>query len=122
METLKQKQQIAEKIRKLEQEQVELQQEIKLLVETRQLSKQKAQQQLNEIALKHQKLRTELKVQVRKDETRRKILLGAFVLHQLQSNSSFKFDHQAFREFLNHEHKTQIHRQKDLNLFKDLFE
>ena len=121
MDLVQQQLEIAEKIEQLEQQKQSLQAKLKSISDQLKQSQQKTTQQLNEIILKEQKLKTEIKSQTRKQDTRRKILLGAFVLHQLPVNPRFQFDWNEFEQFLNHEHKTEIHRQKDLELFKDLF-
>ncbi|WP_180159164.1 hypothetical protein [Acinetobacter sp. YH01026] len=53
----------------------------------------------------------------RKDDTRRKILLGAWVLNKLKSDESFKDQLTDFEKFLSTESKTEENRQKDKDLF-----
>ncbi|MFW1860152.1 hypothetical protein, partial [Acinetobacter defluvii] len=53
----------------------------------------------------------------RKDDTRRKILLGAWVLNKLKNDESFKQQLADFEQFLNTENKTEENRQKDKDLF-----
>ena len=55
--------------------------------------------------------------QQRKDDTRRKILLGAWALNKLKNNESFKQQLVDFEQFLNTENKTEENRQKDKDLF-----
>ena len=57
----------------------------------------------------------------RKDDTRRKILLGAWVLNKLKNDESFKGQLTDFEKFLSTESKTEENRQKDKDLFMDLF-
>ena len=52
----------------------------------------------------------------RKDDTRRKILLGAWVLNKLKNDESFKGQLTDFEKFLSTESKTE-NRQKDKDLF-----
>ena len=53
----------------------------------------------------------------RKDDTRRKILLGAWVLNKLKNDESFKGQLTDFEKFLSTESKTEENRQKDKDLF-----
>ena len=53
----------------------------------------------------------------RKDDTRRKILLGAWALNKLKNDESFKQKLADFEQFLNTENKTEENRQKDKDLF-----
>ena len=53
----------------------------------------------------------------RKDDTRRKILLGAWVLNKLKNDESFKGQLTDFEKFLGTESKTEENRQKDKDLF-----
>ena len=53
----------------------------------------------------------------RKDDTRRKILLGSWVLHKLKNEESFKGQLTDFEKFLSTESKTEENRQKDKDLF-----
>ena len=60
------------------------------------------------------------KEQERKDDTRRKILLGAWVLNKLKNDESFKHQLADFEQFLSTESKTEENKLKDKNLFKGL--
>ena len=53
----------------------------------------------------------------RKDDTRRKILLGAWVLNKLKNDESFKGQLTYFEKFLSTKSKTEENRQKDKDLF-----
>ena len=55
--------------------------------------------------------------QQRKDDTRRKILLGAWALNKLKNDESFKQQLADFEQFLHTENKTEENKQKDKNLF-----
>ena len=60
------------------------------------------------------------KEQDRKDDTRRKILLGSWILNKIKHDESFKHHLSDFQQFLNTENKTESNRQKDKDLFKDI--
>ena len=60
------------------------------------------------------------KEQDRKDDTRRKILLGSWILNKIKHDESFKHHLSDFEQFLNTENKTESNRQKDKDLFKDI--
>ena len=53
----------------------------------------------------------------RKDDTRSKIILGAWVLNKLKNDESFKGQLTDFEKFLSTESKTEENRQKDKDLF-----
>ena len=55
--------------------------------------------------------------QQRKDDTRRKILRGAWALNKLKNDESFKQQLADFEQFLNTENKTEENKQKDKDLF-----
>lgn len=103
-------------------------QQKKLSIEERidYLKKESEQVLLN--AKKHQsKLKEEqdkllkvVKSQERKDDTRRKILLGSWILNKIKHDESFKHQLSDFEQFLNTENKTESNRQKDKDLFKDI--
>ncbi len=103
-------------------------QQKKLSIEERidYLKKESEQVLLN--AKKHQsKLKEEqdkllkvVKSQERKDDTRRKILLGSWILNKIKHDESFKHQLSDFEQFLNNENKTESNRQKDKDLFKDI--
>ena len=78
---------------------------------------EQAKQKQNELKLKQQKLLSEAKAQERKDETRRKILLGAWVLNKLKNDESFKHQLADFEQFLSTESKSEENRKKDKELF-----
>ena len=61
--------------------------------------------------------KTKVSDQQRKDDTRRKILLGAVALNKLKNDESFKQQLADFEQFLNTENKTEENKQKDKDLF-----
>jgi ElaB/YqjD/DUF883 family membrane-anchored ribosome-binding protein len=100
---------------KLEDQIAELEKELRLTA-----AEEQAKQKQNELKLKQQKLLKEAKTQERKDDTRRKILLGAWVLNKLKNDESFKHQLADFEQFLSTESKTEENKLKDKNLFKGL--
>ena len=103
-------------------------QQKKLSIEERIDYLKKESEQVLLDAKKHQsKLKEEqdkllkvVKSQERKDDTRRKILLGSWVLNKIKHDESFKNQLSDFQQFLNTENKTESNRQKDKDLFKDI--
>ena len=103
-------------------------QQKKLSIEERIDYLKKESEQVLLDAKKHQsKLKEEqdkllkvVKSQERKDDTRRKILLGSWVLNKIKHDESFKHQLSDFEQFLNNENKTESNRQKDKDLFKDI--
>ena len=103
-------------------------QQKKLSIEERIDYLKKESEQVLLDAKKHQsKLKEEqdkllkvVKSQERKDDTRRKILLGSWVLNKIKHDESFKHQLSDFQQFLNNENKTESNRQKDKDLFKDI--
>ena len=103
-------------------------QQKKLSIEERIDYLKKESEQVLLDAKKHQsKLKEEqdkllkvVKSQERKDDTRRKILLGAWVLNKLKNDESFKHQLADFEQFLANESKTEENRLKDKNLFNGL--
>ncbi len=103
-------------------------QQKKLSIEERIDYLKKESEQVLLDAKKHQsKLKEEqdkllkvVKSQERKDDTRRKILLGSWILNKIKHDESFKHQLSDFEQFLNNENKTESNRQKDKDLFKDI--
>ena len=103
-------------------------QQKKLSIEERIDYLKKESEQVLLDAKKHQsKLKEEqdkllkvVKSQERKDDTRRKILLGSWVLNKIKHDESFKHQLSDFEQFLNTENKTESNRQKDKDLFKNI--
>ena len=63
------------------------------------------------------KLLKVVKSQERKDDTRRKILLGSWVLNKIKHDESFKHQLADFEQFLSTESKSEENRKKDKELF-----
>ena len=103
-------------------------QQKKLSIEERIDYLKKESEQVLLDAKKHQsKLKEEqdkllkvVKSQERKDDTRRKILLGSWILNKIKHDESFKHQLSDFEQFLNNENKTESNRQKDKDLYKDI--
>ena len=108
------------RLTKSQQKNLSLQEQIDYLKKEQEQILEQAKQKQNELKLKKQKLLKEAKTQERKDETRRKVLLGAWVLNKLKNDESFKHHLSDFEQFLNTENKTESNRQKDKDLFKDI--
>ena len=108
---------VLKKLTKAQQKKLSLQEQINYLKQEQEQILEQAKQKQNELKLKQQKLLSEAKAQERKDETRRKILLGAWVLNKLQNDESFKHQLADFEQFLSTESKTEENRKKDKELF-----
>ena len=79
-----------------------------------------AKEQQSKLKKEQDRLLNIAKSQERKDDTRRKILLGAWVLNKFKNDESFKHQLADFEQFLTTESKTEENRQKDKDLFKDI--
>ena len=108
---------VLKKLTKAQQKKLSLQEQIDYLKKEQEQILEQAKQKQNELKLKKLKLLKEAKTQERKDETRRKVLLGAWVLNKLKNDESFKHQLADFEQFLNTESKTEENRQKDKALF-----
>ncbi|HAV3777443.1 MULTISPECIES: hypothetical protein [Acinetobacter] len=86
--------------------------EQKIAKQEERLRQLKAQKQA--IAAREKKKNSDRQI---KDDTRRKILLGAWVLNKLKNDESFKGQLTDFEKFLSTESKTEENRQKDKDLF-----
>ena len=111
---------VLKKLTKAQQKKLSLQEQINYLKQEQEQILEQAKQKQNELKLKQQKLLSEAKAQERKDETRRKILLGAWVLNKLQNDESFKHQLADFEQFLSTESKTEENRKKDKDLFTEV--
>ena len=111
---------VLKKLTKAQQKKLSLQEQINYLKQEQEQILEQAKQKQNELKLKQQKLLSEAKAQERKDETRRKILLGAWVLNKLKSDESFKNQLAGFEQFLSTESKTEENRKKDKDLFTEV--
>ena len=106
------RQNLFQKLSKAQQQKLSIQEKIKYLKAEQAHIQMMAKQKQNELKLKERKLLNEAKSQDRKDDTRRKILLGAWVLHQMETDLFFRQHTDGFRQFLN---------EKDRELFKGIF-
>ena len=86
--------------------------EQKIAKQEERLRQLKAQKQA--IAAREKKKNSDRQI---KDDTRRKILLGAWVLNKFKNDESFKGQLTDFEKFLSTESKTEENRQKDKDLF-----
>ena len=111
---------VLKKLTKAQQKKLSLQEQINYFKQEQEQILEQAKQKQNELKLKQQKLLSEAKAQERKDETRRKILLGAWVLNKLKNDECFKHQLTDFEQFLSAESKTEENRKKDRVLFNDL--
>jgi hypothetical protein len=111
---------VLKKLTKAQQKKLSLQEQIDYLKKEQEQIQEQAKQKQNELKLKQQKLLSEAKAQERKNETRRKILLGAWVLNKLKNDESFKHQLADFEQFLNMESKNEANKLKDKELFKDI--
>lgn len=81
----------------------------------------KIEAQIKELQLKKQKLKSQEIKQERKDETRRKIILGAFLLHMLEKDENlYKLTKDNLSKFILNGKKSEKSKEKDLELFKDI--
>ena len=108
---------VLKKLTKAQQKKLSLQEQINYLKQEQEQIQEKAKQKQNELKLKQNKLLNEAKAQERKNETRRKILLGAWVLNKLKNDESFKHQFADFEQFLSTESKSEENRKKDKELF-----
>ena len=115
-----QKQELFKKLTKAQQKRLSLEEQIEYLKNEQAQILEQAKQKQNELKVKQKKLLNEAKSQERKNDTRRKILLGAWILNKLETDSNFKHELLDFREFLNTESKTEENKFKDAELFKGI--
>ena len=108
---------VLKKLTKAQQKKLSLQEQINYLKQEQEQIQEQAKQKQNELKLKQNKLLNEAKAQERKNETRRKILLGAWVLNKLENDEFFKHQLADFEQFLSTESKTEENRKKDKELF-----
>lgn len=109
------------KLSKAQQKKLSIQERIDYLKKEAEQILLDAKKQQSKLKLEQDKLLNIAKSQERKDDTRRKILLGAWVLNKIKNDESFKHQLSDFEQFLNTENKTESNRQKDKDLFKDIF-
>jgi len=108
------------KLSKAEQKKLSIQEQIDYLKKEAEQVLRDAKEKQNELKGEQDKLLKIAKSQERKDDTRRKILLGAWVLNKIKNDESFKEQLSDFEQFLNTENKNESSRQKDKDLFKDI--
>jgi len=109
------------KLSKVQQKKLSIQERIDYLKKEAEQILLDAKKQQSKLKQEQDKLLNIAKSQERKDDTRRKILLGAWVLNKIKNDKSFKDHLSDFEQFLNTENKNESSRQKDKDLFKDIF-
>lgn len=108
------------KLSKVQQKKLSIEEQIDYLKKESEQVLLNAKKQQSKLKEEQDKLLKVVKSQERKDDTRRKILLGSWVLNKIKHDESFKHHLSDFQQFLNNENKTESNRQKDKDLFKDI--
>ena len=108
------------KLSKVQQKKLSIEERIDYLKKESEQVLLDAKKQQSKLKEEQDKLLKVVKSQERKDDTRRKILLGSWVLNKIKHDESFKHQLSDFEQFLNTENKTESNRQKDKDLFKDI--
>jgi predicted nuclease with TOPRIM domain len=108
------------KLSKVQQKKLSIQEKIDYLKKESEQVLLDAKKHQSKLKEEQDKLLKVVKSQERKDDTRRKILLGSWVLNKIKHDESFKNQLSDFEQFLNTENKTESNRQKDKDLFKDI--
>ena len=108
------------KLSKVQQKKLSIEEQIDYLKKESEQVLLNAKKHQSKLKEEQDKLLKVVKSQERKDDTRRKILLGSWVLNKLKNDESFKHQLSDFEQFLNTENKTESNRQKDKDLFKDI--
>ena len=108
------------KLSKVQQKKLSIEERIDYLKKESEQVLLNAKKQQSKLKEEQDKLLKVVKSQERKDDTRRKILLGSWVLNKIKHDESFKHQLSDFEHFLNNENKTESNRQKDKDLFKDI--
>lgn len=108
------------KLSKVQQKKLSIQEQIDYLKKESEQVLLNAKKHQSKLKEEQDKLLKVVKSQERKDDTRRKILLGSWVLNKIKHDESFKHQLSDFEQFLNNENKTESNRQKDKDLFKDI--
>ena len=109
------------KLSKVQQKKLSIEEQIDYLKKESEQVLLNAKKHQSKLKEEQDKLLKVVKSQERKDDTRRKILLGSWVLNKIKHDESFKHQLSDFEQFLNTENKTESNRQKDKDLFKDIF-
>ncbi len=108
------------KLSKVQQKKLSIQEKIDYLKKESEQVLLDAKKHQSKLKEEQDKLLKVVKSQERKDDTRRKILLGSWVLNKIKHDESFKHQLSDFEQFLNTENKTESNRQKDKDLFKNI--
>ena len=108
------------KLSKVQQKKLSIEERIDYLKKESEQVLLNAKKQQSKLKEEQDKLLKVVKSQERKDDTRRKILLGSWILNKIKHDESFKHQLSDFEQFLNTENKTESNRQKDKDLFKDI--
>jgi hypothetical protein len=108
------------KLTKTQQKKLSAQEQIKYLKQESDQILRDAKEKQNALKKEQDAILKVAKTQERKDDTRRKILLGAWILNKIKNDESFKDQLADFEQFLNTESKTEANRKKDKELFKDI--
>ena len=108
------------KLSKVQQKKLSIEERIDYLKKESEQVLLDAKKQQSKLKEEQDKLLKVVKSQERKDDTRRKILLGSWILNKIKHDESFKHQLSDFEQFLNTENKTESNRQKDKDLFKDI--
>ena len=108
------------KLSKVQQKKLSIEEQIDYLKKESEQVLLDAKKHQSKLKEEQDKLLKVVKSQERKDDTRRKILLGSWVLNKIKHDESFKHQLSDFEQFLNNENKTESNRQKDKDLFKDI--
>lgn len=108
------------KLSKVQQKKLSIEEQIDYLKKESEQVLLNAKKHQSKLKEEQDKLLKVVKSQERKDDTRRKILLGSWVLNKIKHDESFKHQLSDFEQFLNTENKTESNRQKDKDLFKDI--
>ena len=108
------------KLSKVQQKKLSIEEQIDYLKKESEQVLLDAKKHQSKLKEEQDKLLKVVKSQERKDDTRRKILLGSWILNKIKHDESFKHQLSDFEQFLNNENKTESNRQKDKDLFKDI--
>ena len=108
------------KLSKVQQKKLSIEEQIDYLKKESEQVLLDAKKHQSKLKEEQDKLLKVVKSQERKDDTRRKILLGSWVLNKIKHDESFKHQLSDFEQFLNTENKTESNRQKDKDLFKNI--
>ena len=108
------------KLSKVQQKKLSIEEQIDYLKKESEQVLLDAKKHQSKLKEEQDKLLKVVKSQERKDDTRRKILVGSWILNKIKHDESFKHQLSDFEQFLNNENKTESNRQKDKDLFKDI--